>query len=207
VERGDVGRAEPLWAEAVAIARTSPESQTFAFAAHMEGLIALARGRPEDGVPAMRAALDNYGDFQYASAMATDLIRTLTWLGLVDEARMRLEALAERGVERPATALRVRWLEAVLDSDPDVAETVLADVVERLTGTDRPIDRARAMIDLALIRERNGHSGAETLANAQAALEATGARLYLVEVERARRAMAGTQRPAPVSSGGPEVRG
>jgi tetratricopeptide (TPR) repeat protein len=202
VERGDVGRAEPLWAEAVAIARTSPESQTFAFAAHMAGLIALGRGRPDDGVPAMRAALDDYGDFQYASAIATDLIRVLAWMGNEEEARSRLAILAERAPGRSATALRVRWLEAVLDQDRHAAETALTEVVERLRGTDRPIDRARAMIDLALIRERNGHSGAETLEDAQAVLEATGARLYLVEVERARRAMAQLQGAAPSTTGG-----
>lgn len=63
------------------------------------------------------------------------------------------------------------------------------------------------MIDLAVIRERNGHSGATTLEEAATVFEATGDRRYIPEVQRARRTIAGIRSPAPVSSLGPTVRG
>lgn len=183
---GLLGRAEECVAHAEEAMRLCPDDLAVeARARHAVGLVALAAGRVEDAVTALRRAdsvLCDGGVVEPAVVpVAADLVEALLRAGRPEEARRVLDRLdtavattGRRG--RRAAALRCHALLA----RGAAAGALFAEALAVHADVDEPLEHARTLLCLGqwLRRSRRRQEAHQHLAGALEIFESAGARLW-----------------------------
>jgi len=187
-ERGELDEAEAIQEEANAIDRENPEPQSTVWGRQIDGLIALGRGRMDDALDFLAVgAREARERSDWEAGLLLELTRLLASAARPAEAEPWRDELRRMSSGRPLVEIHVAWADALLAPKDEASVAALERVVDALAGADRPVEHARALIDLALAYSRQGRPAAETLEQARRILEETGARLFLVEVDAAAR--------------------
>jgi DNA-binding CsgD family transcriptional regulator len=170
------------------------------------GRIELVAGNLESAGVHFRDLGDQYfaaGVHDPALPLWADIVETLVGLGELGRARVcagRHEQAA-KAIANPwaaAVAARCRGLIAAAEGDLPAALSILEQALDSLDGLELPLDRARTLLCLGVIRRRahQNRAAREALQQAAAIFEETGARPW-AERARAELTRVAGRRPSP----------
>ncbi|MGH2635263.1 MAG: AAA family ATPase [Actinomycetota bacterium] len=175
--RGDLDDAQRRAEEGVLVLDPREESQAVPFEYLLLGWLARARGNDEEELRLYLEALELLGDDLHSGMvdeLLSETVRGLDRRGRAEEAAPHLESLRRVALGRPNAEGFLWWAEGVLEGDA----AKLRAAAERFAELTRPIDEARALLDLADL----GVDPDANRARARELFAACGAEVYLRHV-------------------------
>jgi DNA-binding SARP family transcriptional activator/tetratricopeptide (TPR) repeat protein len=187
---GDAEAAEEALDEARPIVTANPDPWLHGWEPLVAGHVAQARGEPDQAATVLaegaRPMLDRIFGWGGRSLLV-ECVRSLARVGRSSDAiafRDRLEALAAAS---PPAAAALAWAAGLLAPSAPDAHRMLSDAAKQLEGLGQIIDLGRCLTDLAEVEIRLGRDPSPSLTHARQILDASGAVLFIQEVEEVER--------------------
>ncbi len=185
LEQGRIEDGEAQLASSDAILRERTEAQGVARGERIHAMIASARGDADEAIRHMHRGIEPAFAGSGVNAdqwLFLDLFIALVRRGERDEAAEVWERLDARGTS-PAIRAVLSLGRGLLEPEASVALDDLREAADALGRLGIRVQEARVRIELARAERRAGLDPAPSLERARSILEATGARLYLPEVD------------------------
>jgi tetratricopeptide (TPR) repeat protein len=197
--RGEADAADAVLEKARAIVTANPDPWLHGWEPLIAGHVAQARGEPDhaatvlaDGARRMLDRILVWG----GRSLLVECVRTLARVGRACEAdafRDRLETLA--AVSPPARAA-LAWATGLLAPNAQDAHRMLSDAATQLESLGQIVDLGRCLTDLAEVEIRLDLDASRSLTQAREIFNASGAVLFVHEVEAVERLTIRETRPS-----------